>query len=51
MSADCPKELLVAPEWILDKNKVLKTIEDKLSAEDRFQGRLYKEEKRCLQLN
>ncbi len=52
MSADCPHELLVSPRWIVDKNKfeVLKAIEDKLVVENKFQGRLYKEEP-CLQLN
>ena len=39
ISADCPKDLLVAPLWILDKSKVLRGIEQK----DTFQGRLYKE--------
>ncbi|TBR17098.1 TIGR01212 family radical SAM protein [bacterium] len=52
ISADCPHELLVAPKWIIDKNKyeVLKAIEDKLVGEDKFQGRLYKEEP-CPQLS
>ncbi|MDP8229728.1 MAG: TIGR01212 family radical SAM protein [Candidatus Gorgyraea atricola] len=39
ISADCPRDLLVAPLWILDKSKVLRGIEQK----DTFQGRLYKE--------
>ncbi|MBU1146831.1 MAG: TIGR01212 family radical SAM protein [Candidatus Omnitrophica bacterium] len=39
ISADCPRDLLVAPLWILDKSKVLAGIEQK----DTFQGRLYKE--------
>lgn len=42
LSADCPEDFLVAPEWILDKNTVLKTIEDKLAGENSFQGRLYR---------
>ena len=42
LSADCPQELLVSPLWIGEKNKVLKKIEDTLSEEGRFQGRLFK---------
>jgi len=30
LTADCPKDLLVAPLWILEKNKVLNLIEKKL---------------------
>ncbi len=41
LSADCPPELLVAPLWIGEKNKVFKKIEDTLLKENRFQGRLY----------
>ena len=42
LSADCPRKYLVEPLWILEKNKVLKEIEDTLLREDRFQGKLYK---------
>ncbi len=41
ISADCPAELLVAPLWILEKNRVLEGIEKKLVAEDRYQGSRY----------
>lgn len=41
ISADCPRDLLAAPEWILDKNRVLAKIEEKLVKENRFQGRLF----------
>jgi radical SAM protein (TIGR01212 family) len=41
LGADCPKELLVAPAWILEKEKVLATVEKRLAEQDSFQGRLY----------
>lgn len=43
ITADCPRELLAGPFWILEKNKVIEKIENALLKEDRFQGRLYKE--------
>lgn len=43
ISADCPREFLVAPLWILKKKQVLQKIEDKLFKENRFQGRLWQE--------
>ncbi len=43
VTADCLPNLLVGPQWILKKNKVLNEIENKLSKEGRFQGRIYKE--------
>jgi radical SAM protein (TIGR01212 family) len=42
ISADCPQDLLVAPSWILDKNKVLNRIGQLLKEENKFQGRLHK---------
>lgn len=42
ITADCPREFLAGPSWILDKNRVLERIEDILSKEGKFQGRLYK---------
>ncbi len=39
ITSDCPKELLAAPSWILEKNKVLTEIERRLSEGNRFQGR------------
>ncbi|MFH1239032.1 MAG: TIGR01212 family radical SAM protein [bacterium] len=42
LTADCPWKLLVAPLWLMEKNKVLKEIEQKLVNEGKFQGRLYK---------
>lgn len=41
ITADCPRELLIAPMWILDKNKALGKIEEKLLQMNTFQGRLY----------
>ncbi len=40
ITADCPKDLLVAPLWIPEKNKLLNEIEIRLLKENRFQGRL-----------
>ena len=42
ITADCPRELLIAPMWIVDKKKVLGKIEEKLLQTNTFQGRLYK---------
>ncbi len=41
ITADCPREFLVAPSWILKKNLVLTTIAKKLIEQDLFQGMLY----------
>jgi radical SAM protein (TIGR01212 family) len=41
ISADCPKELLVAPDWILNKQLVLNMIEKRLEEKDTHQGILY----------
>lgn len=41
ISADCPEEFLAAPAWMLAKDRVLKAIDEKLLAENKFQGRLY----------
>ncbi len=51
ISSDCPHELLVAPKWIIDKNKyeVLSAIDEKLTRENKYQGRLWREP--CPQLN
>ncbi len=38
LTADCPKEFLVAPLWILEKNKVLNLIEKKLAEKGTHQG-------------
>jgi len=43
ITADCPREFLIAPMWIVDKNKVLGRIEEKLLQINAFQGRLYQE--------
>lgn len=42
ITAECPKDLLVEPQWISDKHKVLNGIEHRLIKEGKFQGRLYK---------
>ncbi len=41
IGADCPKELLVAPLWVLDKNRVLGLVEKKLEEKNTFQGKCY----------
>ncbi|MBU1153777.1 TIGR01212 family radical SAM protein [bacterium] len=46
ISADCPKELLVAPSWILNKSQVLQEVERRLLEEERFQGKLWQEIKK-----
>jgi len=43
LSADCPLELLVAPDWIRDKPRVLRMIEDCLEARGSRQGSKYQE--------
>jgi hypothetical protein len=43
IAADCPKEFLVAPLWVLEKNMALRQVEDTLLGKGRFQGRLYRE--------
>jgi radical SAM protein (TIGR01212 family) len=41
LTADCPKELLAAPDWVLQKGRVLGEIDRALIKEGRFQGRRY----------
>jgi len=41
ITADCPRDLLVAPAWILNKNQVLTAIESKLTEKDISQGMCY----------
>lgn len=41
LTADCADERLVAPKWLLDKNAVLREIQDRLEQEDTWQGKLY----------
>ena len=41
ISADCPREFLLSPEWILDKGTLLKAIDKRLLDKDIFQGDLY----------
>ena len=41
LTGDCPKGLLVAPEWISDKNKVLSEIRSCLERSGHRQGSLY----------
>lgn len=40
ITADCPSNYLVAPEWIKEKNMILQRIDSKLKEENRYQGRL-----------
>lgn len=38
ITADCPRDMLVAPLWILDKGRVLQTIDRELEKKDIYQG-------------
>jgi len=40
VTADCPREYLAGPDWILDKNRFLSLLDLKLSEQGRYQGRL-----------
>ena len=40
LTAECPEQMLVAPEWLRDKSAVLREIQDRLEREDTWQGRL-----------
>ena len=42
LSADCPREYLVAPSWCLDKSAVRAAIEAELQRRDTWQGRNYR---------
>ncbi|MBR2432071.1 MAG: radical SAM protein, partial [Clostridia bacterium] len=42
ITGDCPRELLVAPEWNLDKNGVINDIRRTLEEGGLYQGALYK---------
>ena len=39
VTAECPREMLVAPDWILDKSKVLNRIAKELRQSGRYQGK------------
>ena len=39
LTADCPKEILVAPDWINNKAGVLDELNKKLKEKDTFQGK------------
>ncbi|HIE43746.1 MAG TPA: TIGR01212 family radical SAM protein [Candidatus Omnitrophica bacterium] len=41
ITADCYRQLLVAPEWILKKSLLLQRIEKRLEEKNTFQGRLF----------
>ncbi|HOW42277.1 MAG TPA: TIGR01212 family radical SAM protein [Candidatus Omnitrophota bacterium] len=41
LTADCPPDLLVAPLWLLEKQRVLSEIERHLAAQHTFQGRRF----------
>ena len=42
ISAYCPKELLVAPQWVSGRNSVEKQLGEMLVKKDYFQGRFYR---------
>ncbi|MCX5781986.1 MAG: TIGR01212 family radical SAM protein [Elusimicrobia bacterium] len=41
ITADCPRDLLIAPEWINNKTLVLREIDKTLIEKNTFQGRLF----------
>jgi len=41
LTADCPSTLLISPEWVLDKKRVLDKINERLERDNIFQGSLY----------
>ncbi|MCM8772199.1 MAG: TIGR01212 family radical SAM protein [Candidatus Omnitrophica bacterium] len=43
LTADCKREYLVAPIWLLEKQKMLKHLELKMEKESIYQGKNYKE--------
>ncbi|MGM0442158.1 MAG: TIGR01212 family radical SAM protein [Elusimicrobiota bacterium] len=42
VTGTCPEEYLVAPEWINEKNKLLKSLDTKLEKDGLWQGKDYK---------
>jgi len=46
ISADCPKNWLVAPLWILNKQQVIRTIEKRLKERATFQGAKQRDKKK-----
>jgi uncharacterized protein len=43
LTADCPQDKLLAPQWLLDKNAVLAEIQSRMEAEDTWQGKRFKD--------
>ena len=41
LTANCPEELLVGPEWINEKQKLLRMIDEKMEKEDTWQGKFF----------
>jgi radical SAM superfamily enzyme len=39
LTGDCPRDLLVAPKWTLDKQRVLGGITEELKRRDSWQGK------------
>lgn len=44
LTADCDRDFLVAPIWLLEKQKMLKLLEEKMKEKNIFQGKNYREE-------
>ncbi|MBN2097588.1 MAG: TIGR01212 family radical SAM protein, partial [Candidatus Omnitrophica bacterium] len=42
ITADCPREFLVAPQWISEKNELLSKIEQTFQEKGSFQGKLWR---------
>ncbi|MBN1406106.1 MAG: TIGR01212 family radical SAM protein [Candidatus Omnitrophica bacterium] len=44
IGADCPREFLIEPQWILDKGLLLRKLQEALDKINTYQGRLYERE-------
>ncbi|MCS7180459.1 MAG: TIGR01212 family radical SAM protein [bacterium] len=44
LTADCDEKFLVAPSWLLQKQKMLKLLEEKMKEKNMYQGKNFKEE-------
>lgn len=42
LTADCPSDMLVSPEWINNKQEIIRGIEQEMEKRKTFQGRRYK---------
>ncbi len=45
ITGDCPRELLIAPDWNADKNQIISAINERLEEKDLYQGALFSSNK------